>query len=162
MNHSVNPEILEKLLQEAQKDASSQRQSPTLLPEPQPVRLIDSTATKDRPPALNTGVMSSSSSVILAVKASSTTTKMCKSVTTDAVAVSAPVAVVATSVSSGRIRSKASPFCQVDDYDDDVDLEYVEDDDDNDPDDDDDTNVVDESGDMSSYGTIRFVYYEII
>lgn len=163
LNHSVNPEILEKLLQEAQKDASSQRQSPTLLPAPQPIRVDVAT---------NPSVISADSQKSTEMTSSSTkpsnrkqlsSSKMSKSATTEAIPSKSDIAVagaaeaaavpIKTSVSAREDRVKMSAFGELDyDYDDDVDLEYVEDDND---DDDDDTNVIDENGDMNSYGTVR-------
>lgn len=88
---------------------------------------------------------------------------MSKSATTEAIPSKSDIAMVEsaasvpikTSVSAREDRVKMSAFGELDyDYDDDVDLEYVEDDND---DDDDDTNVIDENGDMNSYGTVRYV-----
>jgi hypothetical protein len=157
LNHSVNPEILEKLLQEAQKD-SSQRQSPiSLLPLLAPPQQTSS------PPPLQPHTSHSDSNLIrdkealseAANKSKSTTDTTASTTTTeiikkcDSVASNAPSSIV--NVSSSK--SSALGFTDLNyDDDDDVDLEYVEDDEDDD-DDDNDTNILDENGEMSSYGT---------
>ena len=158
LNHSVNPEILEKLLQEAQKD-SSQRQSPiSLLPLLAPPQQTSS------PPPLQPHTSHSDSNLIrdkeavseAANKSKSTTDTTATTTTTeiikkcDSVASNAPSSIV--NVSSSK--SSALGFTDLNYYDDDdVDLEYVEDDEEDDDDDDNDTNILDENGEMSSYGT---------
>lgn len=158
LNHSVNPEILEKLLQEAQKD-SSQRQSPiSLLPLLAPPQQTSS------PPPLQPHTSHSDSNLIRdkeavseAANKSKSTTDTTATTTTaeiikkcDSVASNAPSSIV--NVSSSK--SSALGFTDLNYYDDDdVDLEYVEDDEEDDDDDDNDTNILDENGEMSSYGT---------